>query len=235
MCAIIGWIGENMMTPSFLKKFLMNAESSGPMSTGLISSSGPDIEVWKRAVSASYAVRNHNHRIDKMAKSTMGIGHTRYATHGAVIDQNAHPFTYENVHFVHNGVIPNYREILHCVVDSECLGPLIKERNIARARGSVGLAWMELINGVWKMFVYKHSQTLTACKVTTPTGEFVAIASRPHHVPRWPAESIRQPLEFQEGIAYEVTTEGLFEAWRNPIKEMGFTRVTVVNGQYIGG
>jgi hypothetical protein len=235
MCAIIGWKGT--VNNALVRSMVRLAEDSGPMSTGLMAVNGPTVEWWKRAVSASYALRNHNHIISRLSEGQMGVGHTRYATHGAINDTNAHPFQFgEGLFFVHNGVISNYRQITpHAVVDSECLGPLIVDRNIGRADGSVGTAWFEVVDNTWKMFIYRHWQSLSACVVE---GEqpLVIVGSRQHHIPG----SIRQNprtkwLHLEEGTAYEVTATGLEPAWSNEVGRQRNAWSTHVGGVYVGG
>src|SRR5688572_28935292 len=106
MCGIVGYIGKNNAVPVLLDG-LRRLEYRGYDSAGVAVMNGSGIEVRKRIG-----------RIAKLAEllqsspteGHVGISHTRWATHGGVTDENAHPHFDEsgNLSLVHNGVIENY-------------------------------------------------------------------------------------------------------------------------------
>lgn len=107
MCGIVGYIGGNQAAPILLEG-LEKLEYRGYDSAGVAVFSENGIRVAK----AKGRLRVLSELIEggKAVAGTLGIGHTRWATHGAPSDVNSHPQTSEGGKFavVHNGIIENY-------------------------------------------------------------------------------------------------------------------------------
>ena len=106
MCGIVGYIGFRSVSDVLLEG-LHRLEYRGYDSAGIAVMQTDHIAVRKRAGRVnelSQAVKQHP------VESTVGIGHTRWATHGETTDENSHPHLGGNgeVAIVHNGVIENY-------------------------------------------------------------------------------------------------------------------------------
>lgn len=105
MCGIVGYIGEKAATPLLLDG-LAKLEYRGYDSAG-IALGGKTLTVHKMAGRLSVLEKA---LYPQSLPQTVGIGHTRWATHGAPTDQNAHPHISGDGRFavVHNGIIENY-------------------------------------------------------------------------------------------------------------------------------
>ena len=108
MCGIVGYIGEKSAFPILIQG-LQRLEYRGYDSAGLaIYNSSLHVYKCKGRVTDL-----EKHVKEKDTSGTVGIGHTRWATHGEPNDRNAHPHTSMNGNFVlvHNGIIENYAEL----------------------------------------------------------------------------------------------------------------------------
>ena len=106
MCGIVGYIGHQQ-ADDLLLTGLKRLEYRGYDSAGLAIVDGDELVVRKQSGKVSALVDSvTNVRV----RGTLGVGHTRWATHGFPNDQNAHPHTSADGSFalVHNGIIENY-------------------------------------------------------------------------------------------------------------------------------
>ncbi len=106
MCGIVGYIGRDR-AGSIMLDGLKRLEYRGYDSSGMVVSAGKGFEQIKRVG----RVANLEEALDELQLGgNLGISHTRWATHGDVTEENAHPHTSSDgkISLVHNGVIENY-------------------------------------------------------------------------------------------------------------------------------
>ncbi|MDD6193134.1 MAG: glutamine--fructose-6-phosphate transaminase (isomerizing) [Lachnospiraceae bacterium] len=110
MCGIVGYIGKSQAAPILLDG-LAKLEYRGYDSAGIAVYDGNKI-VGKKAMGRLKVLSELTHDGETMP-GTLGIGHTRWATHGAPTDENAHPHFNEDetIAVVHNGIIENYLKL----------------------------------------------------------------------------------------------------------------------------
>lgn len=110
MCGIVGYTGKNKAVP-YLLDGLSKLEYRGYDSAGVAVIENGKINVTKKIGRLSALCEELSKREESSA--TVGIGHTRWATHGRPSDENAHPHLSENSLFavVHNGIIENYASL----------------------------------------------------------------------------------------------------------------------------
>lgn len=108
MCGIVGIVSKNNVVPKILDG-LKKLEYRGYDSAGISLISGDFINTIKK----QGKIVNLEAAINKNKKfiGNIGIGHTRWATHGKPSEANSHPHLSENIAVVHNGIIENYQEL----------------------------------------------------------------------------------------------------------------------------
>ncbi len=109
MCGIIGYSGQREPLPILLDG-LSRLEYRGYDSAGIAIIDGESLTIEKKEGKLQVL---KDHLVDKEINGNIGIGHTRWATHGVPSDENAHPHYDNNQNFaiIHNGIIENYAEM----------------------------------------------------------------------------------------------------------------------------
>jgi len=131
MCGIVGYVGSSQVAPILLEG-LRRLEYRGYDSAGVAVHIDGKIEIVRAAGKLDQLERALNER---PLKGTVGIGHTRWATHGRPSEQNAHPHLAGDVAVVHNGIIENHVElkrqlsnagvVFHSHTDTEIVAHLV--------------------------------------------------------------------------------------------------------------
>lgn len=106
MCGIIGYNGTKKCVPRLIGA-LEALEYRGYDSAGIAYIENGNVKISKEVGK----IKNLKEIVDMNTNSTIGIGHTRWATHGGVTKENAHPHKIGKITLVHNGIIENYVDI----------------------------------------------------------------------------------------------------------------------------
>ncbi len=130
MCGIVGYVGEKK-AQDFLISGLKRLEYRGYDSAGIATL---DTDGEATLLRAKGKISNLEEKLaGNMREDKIGIGHTRWATHGEPSETNAHPHRVGDIYLVHNGIIENYKELkneleqyeFRSETDSEVLAALI--------------------------------------------------------------------------------------------------------------
>ena len=149
MCGIVGYIGKNDTTKILLDG-LKELEYRGYDSAGIAVLKDDRIDVFK----ALGKLVNLEEKVNTSASSNynLGIGHTRWATHGKPTELNAHPHLGEYSYVVHNGIIENYKEL--------------KEELISKGHKFVSQTDTEVIVHLFENFYNQLNDTTKAFQTT---------------------------------------------------------------------
>lgn len=107
MCGIVGYAGKTNVIKNIMTG-LKSLEYRGYDSSGIAYlDKNNNIKIYKKVGQ----IKNLDQILNYEDEASLGISHTRWATHGGVTDTNAHPHNQGKITLVHNGIIENYEEI----------------------------------------------------------------------------------------------------------------------------
>lgn len=171
MCGIFGYAGKNNNAAEVIFTGLKRLDYRGYDSWGITINANGRLKTAKQT-----GIITLNQQIKNLPKSAIGIGHTRWATHGGVTKTNAHPHysTDKSFALAHNGIVENYQQLQKQLVkkdfkfitqtDTEVIVRLIEDQ---RKRSS------DLVTAVRKAFLkLKGRNTII---LLTKTGEIIAV------------------------------------------------------------
>ena len=177
MCSIIGYFGTKDAAP-ILVRALQKMEYRGYDSVG-IATKNDDLITVKKGIGK---VSDVNNLLDlKSMSGKIGIGHTRWATHGKVTENNAHPHFSNSgkIAIVHNGIIENFLELKNDLIssgftfqsetDSEVIANLIQQNfeNTSDVKSTI-LKTISQIKGHYSFIVIFADGTLAAARFHEP-------------------------------------------------------------------
>jgi len=176
MCGIVGYIGFRQ-APDILVERLECLSYRGYDSAGIGIFNGGSIDIVKTAGKIS---RLRELLKKAMPKGTMGVGHTRWATHGEPNDINAHPHAdcTGDLIVVQNGIVENYRSLKaelekkgHKFIsqtDTEILSHLVEEYYEGDLMKAVKIALKRVIGNFAVVFMHKNEDRLVAARLNAP-------------------------------------------------------------------
>ncbi len=175
MCGIVGYVGRNDASPILLEG-LQRLEYRGYDSAGIAVIGPSGAKVHKRAGRVDDLVATAPKRL----KGRLGIGHTRWATHGEPTDRNAHPHldASGSIAVVHNGIIENAAELRASLLadidfasetDTEVLAHLIATQPNAELEEAVRNA-LQLVEGAYGIAVIsaQHPDRIVVARNGSP-------------------------------------------------------------------
>ncbi len=174
MCGIVGYVGFRDAVDVLIEG-LRRLEYRGYDSAGVAVRTGDGLRELKRAGKLKVLA-------DALAQSplsgTVGIGHTRWATHGPPTDRNAHPHRSGKLAIVHNGIIENYLELKARLVqkgyrfesdtDTEVLAHLIADHYRGDLEAALRAALSEAKGAYAVVAMHEDEDALVAARTVSP-------------------------------------------------------------------
>ena len=176
MCGIVGYVGFRNATDVLLEG-LRRLEYRGYDSAGVAVKVNGRLEVVKKAGKLSALAEALG---GERLSGRLGVGHTRWATHGAPTDPNAHPHTTEDgkLAVIHNGIIENYLPLKEGLLsrghtftsetDSEVLAHLIEEKYQGNLEEAVRAALQEAYGAYGLVVAHQDHEEIIVARTVSP-------------------------------------------------------------------
>ncbi|HFB38915.1 MAG TPA: glutamine--fructose-6-phosphate aminotransferase, partial [Oceanithermus sp.] len=174
MCGIVGYVGFRVAADVLLEG-LRRLEYRGYDSAGVAVRAPEGIRVVKRAGKLSALAEA---LAEEKPRGTLGVGHTRWATHGPPTDENAHPHRSGKLVLVHNGIIENYLELKERLLakgyrfesdtDTEVLAHLIADRYRGDLEAALREALAEAEGAYAVVAMHEDEERLVAARTVSP-------------------------------------------------------------------
>ncbi len=202
MCGIVGYIGYREAQPILLES-LKRMEYRGYDSCGIAISTNSSLKLHKdvgRVVDFE--------KIVPKTQGTTGIGHTRWATHGEVTAENAHPHTdcHGKIAVVHNGIIENFQKLREQLTseghlfssdtDSEVIAHLIEKHDRGNLKEAVVEALKDVIGTYAIVVLSEGCNELVAARKESPL--VIGIGDRENFV----ASDVAAILDYTDRVIY---------------------------------
>jgi glutamine---fructose-6-phosphate transaminase (isomerizing) len=223
MCGIVGYIGKKKALPILLEG-LRRMEYRGYDSAGIALIDKGTLHIRKQKGKVEDLQKKINNETP-LPEATIGMGHTRWATHGEPNDMNAHPHTdcKNEIAVVHNGIIENYHAIktkllqqghkISSATDTEIVAHLIEEiyKSTPNLFEAVRLA-MRQVTGTYGLVVLssREPDKIVVARMGSPLilgigeGENIVAADAAAII-----EHTRQVVYLGDGEVAELTAEGV--------------------------
>ncbi|MFH1200989.1 MAG: glutamine--fructose-6-phosphate transaminase (isomerizing) [bacterium] len=203
MCGIVGYIGEKQALPILLNG-LHDLEYRGYDSAGIAILNNKKINRIREVGKVDALVKKIK---NQEFKGSLGIAHTRWATHGMVTEKNAHPHIagFGKLAIVHNGIIENYRELkkelkgedFESETDSEVLAKLIFKNYKGDLEKAVKQALVQ-VRGTYGLLVMHadHEDQLVAARLGSPLA--IGIGEKEYYI----ASDVTPMLPYTKSVVF---------------------------------
>lgn len=205
MCGIVGYVGTKAQAGEVLLDGLHRLEYRGYDSAGMVIVSNGKARTF-RAVGKVAALEEKIG--DAMPAATLGIAHTRWATHGKPSVANAHPHASGKVHVVHNGIIENYQQLKDALIkkgyvfrsetDTEVVAHLIAQECTKRNFDDAVYAALVQIRGAYALAVIHEDEPDKVIAVRNSSPLVVGVAKEAYII----ASDVAAVIAYTDRVIY---------------------------------